>query len=76
MSKTGSSVAKKRLSAYLTRLQHIHILISGKNLKKLGFPASPLIGEIKQKLLYARLDGKIKSKDDEIAWVKKHFTAK
>lgn len=73
MAKSGSSLAKQRLSKYLTKLQHKHVLISGENLKELGFPTGPLIGQIKEDLLHARLDGKVKSKEDEITWVKKYY---
>jgi tRNA nucleotidyltransferase (CCA-adding enzyme) len=73
MAKTGSPLAKQRLSLYLTKLQHEKVLISGRELKGLDLSPGPVFGQIKQELLYAHLDGKLKTREDELAWVERRF---
>lgn len=65
--------ARRHLSYYITHLSNTKIELSGKDLIDLGLPASPLFKEIMDALLYARLEGKVKSREDEILFVKEHF---
>ena len=73
MAKSGSLPVKQRISFYLTKLQHEKIFVSGHELKELGLAPGPVFGRIKRELLYGHLDGKLKTKADELAWVKQHF---
>ncbi len=47
--------------------------ITGKDLKKMGIKEGPIYGKILEKLTAAKFDGKLKTKKDEIQYVKKHF---
>ncbi|MBI5787833.1 MAG: CBS domain-containing protein [Candidatus Schekmanbacteria bacterium] len=75
LAKSQAPLARQRLSLYLTKLQHKHTLIGGWELKEMGFPPGPIFSQIKEELLHARLDGKIKSKEDELNYVRERFKA-
>lgn len=64
---------KKAISQYVTYLRHEKTLISGKDLKKMGYKPGPLFRTILDSLLTARLDNEVKTKADEIKYVKKKF---
>lgn len=65
--------ARKNLSHYITHLSGTGIELSGKDLMNFGLPAGPLFREILDAVLYARLDGKVKSMEDEINFVKERW---
>ncbi len=45
--------------------------LSGKDLQRIfGLPPGPLLGEILRQLLYARLDGRVKTREDELQFVR------
>jgi poly(A) polymerase len=48
-------------------------LLTGDDLKRMGFPPSPEYSRILQALEEAQLDGAITSKTEALAYVKKHF---
>ncbi|MBM4446728.1 MAG: CCA tRNA nucleotidyltransferase [Chloroflexi bacterium] len=60
-----SSIASQHLHLYLTKLRYIKPLLNGEDLKKMGIPAGPKIGEILGKILKARLDGEVRTRKDE-----------
>jgi tRNA nucleotidyltransferase (CCA-adding enzyme) len=70
-----SYTAKNRIELYLERLQHMRAALSGKDLLELGISAGPRVKEILELLLEARLDGLIKSRSEEIEFVKKNKKA-
>ncbi|MCK5243515.1 CBS domain-containing protein [bacterium] len=77
MAKSDSrSQTSKWLREYLTRWRHVRSLVGGRDLKKLGYPPSPLFDEILTKLRAQRLDGKLLSRQDEIAFLHKHYPYK
>ena len=49
------------------------VSIKGKELKEMGFKPGPLYKEIFNRLLEARLNGRIITKEDEISFVRKNF---
>lgn len=59
------------LSTYLTQLQQIRCELSGDDLELLGLPPGPVYRQVLDELLSARLDGKVNSREDEIAFVRK-----
>ncbi len=63
---TGSNNIVK----YLTELKQIKPIITGDDLIKLGLTPSPLFNEIFEKILKAKLDGNLKTKEEETAFVK------
>jgi tRNA nucleotidyltransferase (CCA-adding enzyme) len=72
-----SPIASQHLQLYLTKLRYVKTLLSGEDLKRMGIPAGPRIGEILNALHKARLNGEVKTRHDEeklvTAWAKPHF---
>ncbi len=71
----SDSVAAEHIELYLNVLRHVNPALSGDDLKKLGIKQGPRIKEILSKLRNARLDGKITTKKDELAWVRKFHSS-
>ena len=62
---TDSLVVRQNIQLFLTNLRYVKPVTTGEDLKKLGVPASPRMKEILRKLLEARLDGKVTSRESE-----------
>jgi tRNA nucleotidyltransferase (CCA-adding enzyme) len=73
MARANSEKIKRLISLFFTRLRGVSILLHGKDLVEMGFAPGPLFRNIMEKLLEARLNGLVKNRDDEIAFVKNHF---
>ena len=71
MARTRSEEAKKALSLYFTQLQGVHCIVTGDDILAMGVPRGPKVGELLGRLLSARLDGEVMSRDDELNFVKK-----
>ena len=69
MAKEGRVQAKRYISLYLTHLREVRIDLTGEDLKKMGLPAGPRYKKILTGLLDAKLDGQVKTRDDEVAFV-------
>jgi len=70
MAKSNQERAKKYISLYLTRLRNIQVELTGDDLKALGIQPGPLYKKILAEILEAKLDGVLKSRDDEIRYIK------
>jgi tRNA nucleotidyltransferase (CCA-adding enzyme) len=68
---TRSERAKKRISLYHTRLRHVAIAVTGKDLLAMGLPQGPLFSKILRMVLDAKLNGQVKTREDEIAFVRR-----
>jgi tRNA nucleotidyltransferase (CCA-adding enzyme) len=66
-----SKTAIKRISTYHTRLRHVAITITGKDLLNMGLTPGPLFSKIIQAVLEAKLNGRVITREDEFAYVKK-----
>jgi len=73
MAKARSEKMKRLISFYFTRLKGTKILIDGKDLLQMGLKSGPVFKEIFDRLLEARLSNLIKTRDDEIHFVKDTF---
>jgi len=73
MAKTGQEVVKKRILLYLCRLRNIEVEIDGDELKRMGYKPSPKFSKILKEVKKARLDGKVKTKEEEINYVREKF---
>lgn len=73
MAKIDDEKIKRFFSLYFTDFSKEKVLLNGEDLKQLGFVPSPLFTKIFNGLIIERLKGKIKTKEEEIDWVKKHF---
>ena len=67
-------VVRGIIAEYLLKLRHVRPALSGKDLKALGVPPGPEMGRILKRLREARLDGEVKSREEEQVLVKKEFT--
>ncbi len=70
-----SPVARDNVLLYLNRLRWVRLRIGGHYLKKEGIPPGPVYREILNKLLYARLDGKLRTAVEEEGMAKKLVAA-
>ena len=68
-----ATLQRERLSAYLERLNAIRPECTGDDLIAAGVPQGPLVGELLDDLKRARLDGLVKSKDEELAFVRRRL---
>jgi len=63
--------AKNRLHLFFSRYNNIKLSITGKDLKEIGLAPGPRYKKILNRILYAKLDGKIKTKKEEMELAKK-----
>ncbi len=75
MALTTSETAKKRFSNYLTRYRTVKPEITGDQIRRLGFPPGPVYRKILHRLKYARLDGEVKTKEDELRLIRQEFSS-
>ena len=66
---TKNTTAKEHASKFLHELRHIKPHLTGRDLITLGIPNGPSIGNILESLLHARLDGVVKTRNDELEMV-------
>jgi len=76
MAKAKQEAAKKYVSLYLTRLRNVKVTLSGDDLKNMSIPPGPRYKKILSRLLDAKLDGKVKNREDEIEFVRKMSSAR
>lgn len=67
---------KKLVESYISEWRKIRIALTGKDLLRLGFKPGPHFRKILEKVLYARIDGCLRTRQDEIAYVTKNFGKK
>jgi len=72
MACTQSERVKKGVSFYYTRLKDINPTIQGRDLIALNLKPGPAFHSIMQSVLDAKLDGQLKNKKEEIAFVQKY----
>ena len=70
MAATKSENVKKSISNYFTRLRHTQPSVTGKDLIKMGLEPGPNFKEILQAVLDAKLNGRLKTRNDELGFVK------
>jgi tRNA nucleotidyltransferase (CCA-adding enzyme) len=73
MASTTRDSIKRAISKYITQLKSTTTLLTGNDLKEMGFKPGPAYRDILSSLLDTRLNGEIKSRQDEIAFVRKHW---
>jgi len=64
---------KKAISHFFTNLRQVKISLKGKDLKKMKLKPGPIYREILQAVLDAKLDGKLKTKKDEIEFARSYI---
>lgn len=71
MAKARQETIKKNVSLYLTHLRNVKVMLTGDDLKELNIPTGPRYKKILAELLDAKLDGLVKNREEEMAFVKR-----
>lgn len=71
MAKCGRGLVKVRVKDFLTKYNGMRLKMRGEDLKNIGISPGPEFTKILEKALYAKLDGKLKTKRDEISFAKR-----
>ncbi len=66
-----SVVARRYIELFLSDLQYVRPELNGDDLMELGVPEGPQMKKILQKLLDARLDGEMNSREEEVEMVER-----
>ncbi len=61
----GSIPARHRLQLFLDLLRYVKLSLNGEDLKRLGVPSGPMVGQMRRRLLEAKLDGRVKTREEE-----------
>lgn len=69
----GGKRIRKRVDHYLTHLASVKPSLTGQDLQRLGFPRGPIYRRILDRLLEQRLDGSLRTREDEIRFVQQRF---
>jgi len=64
---------RKAIGDFLTTGRRVRSILRGDDLRALGVRAGPIYRDILNSLLYARLDGHVQSRDDELRFVRRRF---
>jgi len=62
-----TGIAAERLGRFLDVTRHVKLAIGGADLLELGFDASPEMGEVLRSVLHLKLNGVLRSRDEELA---------
>ncbi len=62
----SSLVVRDLIQMYLNEMRQVKTLLNGDDLITLGFPPGPAIGEVLRDLRYARVEGRVSSREDEV----------
>ncbi|MGB9711927.1 MAG: CBS domain-containing protein [Dissulfurimicrobium hydrothermale] len=73
MARAKDDAIKEYISHFITSLMDKTPILKGDDLKAMGLVPGPAFKEILNRLLMARLDGKVETKEDEMEFVAKEF---
>ena len=68
-----TDVVRERLGSYVTELRHVQPRLNGHDLQDMGVPAGPEMGRLLEELRAAVLDGEVRGRDEEEAWVRRRI---
>ncbi|APG25523.1 CBS domain-containing protein [Syntrophotalea acetylenica] len=71
MARTEHEEARRLMSHFVTHLRSVVSLIGGRDLQSMGLKPGPCYGEILNKLVAARLDGLVSTREDELRLVRR-----
>ncbi len=71
MARTSDTLVKQRIMLYLNRLRNASIDVSGRDLANMGIPEGPVFRTILDAVLEAKIDGRVRSKAEQLAWAGK-----
>ena len=73
MAAAKQQIVKRAISHFFTNLRQVEISLKGKDLKKMKLRPGPIYRQILQAVLDAKLDGKLKTKNDEIEFARSYI---
>jgi tRNA nucleotidyltransferase (CCA-adding enzyme) len=73
MATTRQNTVKKAISHFFTDLRRTDIALKGRDLKKMQLKPGPIYRQVLAAVLDAKLDGKLKTKDDEINFARRYI---
>ena len=73
MGRVGRADLRKAIGDFLTAGQRVRPILRGDDLRTLGIRPGPIYRDILNSLLYARLDGHVQGRDDELRFVRRRF---
>jgi tRNA nucleotidyltransferase (CCA-adding enzyme) len=68
-----SDIIKQRIQLYMTRLRYRKTLLTGEDLKQMGVPSGPQLGDILNILFEAKLNGMVRTRIDEEKMVRSYL---
>jgi len=72
MAVTENDELKKKISHYYTFLRGVTISVQGRDIQKLGITPGPHYRKILEDTLYAKLNGQLATREDELNFIKNH----
>ena len=72
MAITRKEAVKRAISQFITSLRYVRISLKGADIKDMGLAPGPIYRQVLHSVLEAKLDGKLKTKADEVAYVKQY----
>ncbi len=76
MAVTRQKKVEKAISRYFTKLKGTRISIKGRDLKKMGVTPGPLYSQILAGTFDAKLNGRLKTRDDELEFARHYISSK
>lgn len=76
IAKTEKNTVKKHISMYLTELKKIKTSVTGEDLLRMGISPGPDYRQILNKVLEEKLNGRLKTRDEEINYIKEILLSK
>ena len=73
MAKTGSERIKRLVSGFFTKLKGVKFLLMGRDLIEMGYQPGPTFKGIFERLLEARMNNVVKTRQDEMMFVRQTF---
>jgi tRNA nucleotidyltransferase (CCA-adding enzyme) len=73
MARMEQTEVRKAIGDFLTTGRQVRPFLRGEDLRGLGIRPGPIYRDILNSLLYARLDGHVQSRDDELRFVRRRF---
>lgn len=73
MAKAGREPIRRAISEFIITMRHVRPMMTGRDLKEMGYEPGPIFSSILNSLRGARLDGFVKNLDDEKKFVKTFF---
>jgi tRNA nucleotidyltransferase (CCA-adding enzyme) len=75
MAATRQERVKRAISNFFTRLRQIEPTLGGKDLVEMGYKPGPIYREVIQAVLDAKLDGRLKTRKEELSYAKARLAA-